>query len=295
MPTYYIVADSSARFSYPQMIAQYPVAIVPCKVQFNGETYREGIDLQTEELLSRMANYNYVEVKVDPPEISEFIEIYLQLARRADGIISLHPSREVSQSWYRAQQAAHQANIQCPIEIVDTRTLCAGYGMLVKLAAVAASKASDFDELVTITRDAIDRIYAMYYVDGLEYLRRSGLLTDSRAVLGSLLGIKAIINIEDGQVIVTEKSESMSNAPDGLLNFIMEFEQVDDAMILQHRSQIFEPTRVLQDRLTLEFPGQHFPFGVYSALMASLIGPKAFGVAVMESELAFEDDDDDTY
>ena len=111
MPTYYIVADSSARFSYPQMIAQYPVAIVPCKVQFNGETYREGIDLQTEELLSRMANYNYVEVKVDPPEISEFIEIYLQLARRADGLSTRTRGRSGDRA-NRASGAAHRNDAQ---------------------------------------------------------------------------------------------------------------------------------------------------------------------------------------
>lgn len=295
MPNYFVVADSSARFSYPQMIAQYPVSIVPSKVHINGETYREGVDIQTEEIVARMAASDYCDVKVEPPSISEFIETYLQLARRADGIISLHPSREVSQSWYQAQQAAHQANIQCPIEIVDTRTLCAGYGILVKLAAESVGRVGDFDELVTVTRDAIDRIYAMYYVEDFEYLRRSGLMSDSRAVLGDMLGVKGIINIEDGQIIVTEKSQSMADAPDGLLNFIMEFEQVEDAMILQHRPQIFEYTRVLQDRLTVEFPGQHFPFGVYSALMASLIGPKAFGVAVMENEFPSEDDDDDTY
>ncbi|QPC80549.1 DegV family protein [Phototrophicus methaneseepsis] len=295
MPTYYVVADSGARFSHPRIISQYPVSIVPSIVTINGERYREGVDIQPDELLTRMAAMEGLDVQVSPPSVTDFIEVYLQLSRVADGIISLHPSREVSKSWYDAQRAAHQANVSCPIEVIDTRTLCAGYGMLVRLAAAACHSTADFETIVTRTRDAIDRVYAMYYVDGLDYLRRNGLVSDSRAILGTMLDIKAIVNIEEGKLIVTEKARSMGEATDGLLDFIMEFDAVDDAMILQHRPHISEQTRVLQDRLTVEFPGQHFPYGVYSALMASLIGPHALGIAILEAELEPETDDDDAY
>ena len=79
--------------------------------------------------------------------------------------------------------------------------------------------------------------------------------------------------------------QSRSEVIDRLVEFLVEFTELEDAVVLQDQMHITEETRIMQDRLALEFPGQHFPFTMYSATMASFLGTEATGVAVLEKEV----------
>lgn len=285
MPRFHIVCDSSARFGNARLLEGLPVTVVPCTVTMNGQSYREDVDLPTEEILERMSSAEAI-AQVTSPSTPDFLSVYSPLSQAYDGIISLHSSREINRSWYNAREAAQQLTAGCPIEVIDTQSVCAGYGLLVRAAAEASFKEVNFDDVVRYVRNAVERVYCMYYTETLDALRDNGLVSDSRAVLGSLLGIRPFISMEDGRLSVVEKARSNAQAIDGLVDFILEFDALDDAMIVQPRGAITESTRALQDRLTTEFPGQHFPFGAYSTLMASLIGSRAIGVAVLESEFS---------
>jgi fatty acid-binding protein DegV len=143
---------------------------------------------------------------------------------------------------------------------------------------------ADFETIVKKTRSAVERLYAVYYVESLEYLHKNQIMSNSRTILGAMLGIKPFLSIEEGRIIVIEKVKTRTQAIERLVEFLIEFEDIDDAVIIQPRTHITEQTRIIQDRLSMEFPGKHFPYTLYGASLASLIGTTATGIYVLESE-----------
>ncbi len=283
MPNIHIVTDSSARFSNPHFVHQYPVTVVPNTINIGGKDYREGIDLSTEDALRLIAGSSFMP-KVVSPSTAEYIEVYTRLARGCDAIISIHASREFYPSWQNASIAAQQLMGHCEIAVIDSQTVCAAQAMLARVAVQAIQHENTVDNIINTVRGAVDRIYSAFYVDTMGYLLRNKIMSTPHAILGAMLGIKPFLTIEDGNVILIEKVRTRSQAVERLVEFLSEFTDLEDVVILQHKPHMSEQTRMLQDRLALEFPGHHFPHTVYNPSLAALIGPDATGVAVLEGE-----------
>ena len=157
--------------------------------------------------------------------------------------------------------------------------------MLVRLAGDGIIKDHDFDTVVQTVRKATERIFSVYYVDTLTYLQHNGIFSEAHTILGAILNVKPFLSIEEGKPIVTEKVKTRSQAIDRMVEFLVEFDEIDDAAIVQNREHITEQARLLQDRLSVEFPGKHFPYSMYGLALAGLFGGDATGVVVLESEI----------
>jgi DegV family protein with EDD domain len=290
----HIVTDSAARYSNTRIMQQFPITTVPNKIRSGQETYQEDVDIDVEELLSIMSSPSQ-SLAVEPPSIDDFASVYTRLSHVYDHIVSVHPSRELSKSWENARRAAAQVSGSVEVAVIDSRSICAGQGMLLRVAGQAILDGADFETIVKKTRSAVERLYAVYYVESLEYLHKNQIMSNSRTILGAMLGIKPFLSIEEGRIIVIEKVKTRTQAIERLVEFLIEFEDIDDAVIIQPRTHITEQTRIIQDRLSMEFPGKHFPYTLYGASLASLIGTTATGIYVLESEIdtnlgLFDDD-----
>ncbi|MGB7338673.1 MAG: DegV family protein [Phototrophicaceae bacterium] len=284
MTKIHIVTDSGASFANQRLLQQYPVTVVPYQIDIGGTRYKEGVDISDEDAMRIIKSQDRPPKLIAPSE-EEYAELYANLSRVYDGIISIHTSREITDSWSNARRAAQRLQDITNVVAIDSRSICAGQGMLVRLAGQAALDDVDYESAVMIVRDAVDRIFTTFFVDSLSYLQANHVMSDSRSILGAMLNIKPIISIEEGKPMVTEKVRTRAQAIDRMIEFLTEFDDLDDAMIVQNRLHITEQARQLQDRLSLEFPGRHFPYTMYGMALAVLLGPDATGVMVLESEM----------
>jgi DegV family protein with EDD domain len=283
MSRIHVVTDSCARFTNAHYAAHNPVTIVPNTLTINGKSYREGSDISTEDALKLISKHP-IAPKIVSPSVDDYIAIYGRLIRRHDAIISVHPSREIFPSWINAKAAAQQMMGQCKIFVIDSQMLCAAQGMLVQVAVKALQEGESPEEIIRLVRGAVDRVYAIYYVDTTDFLRQNDIMSASHAVLGRMLGIKPFIAMEDGNLTMIEKVRTRNQAIDRLVEFSSEFVDLESIALLQPRLRFNDQTRILQDKLAVVFPGHHFPYTVYSSALAALIGTHATGVVVLECE-----------
>jgi len=181
-----------------------------------------------------------------------------------------------------ARQAADEFLGGNKIVVIDSLTTSIGLGWLVEAAAEAAANGAALDEIVRIVRGMITHMYAVFFVDQLDYLERNGRLSKSQAVLGTMLGIKPFLTIEDGEIIPMEKVRTREKAIDKLVEFVSEFSNIERVAIMQSGQQPTEDTRLLLDRLEQTFPGQYFPVMTYGPGLACQIGPDSVGVFIYE-------------
>lgn len=281
----HVVTDSSAHGQLPPN-----VTVVPHTIALAGKTFREGVDMSAEESLRLFSRQPYAPM-IHVPTQADYLAVYDRLARDYDAIISIHASREILPSWQNARAAAQSLLGRCQIEVIDSRTISAGQGMLVRMAARMLNEGASADETVRVLRGAIERIYSVYYVEGIDYLMQNRIMAPSHSILGMMLNLKPVLTVEEGRLVPMEKVRTRIQAIERLVEFAIEFEDFDDALIVQHRPGLTDQTRMLSDRLAAEFPDRRFPSMLYGASLAALIGADATGLVILESE---ETDGDST-
>ena len=278
-----IITDSSASFESPHFVKDNKIKVVPLKIYIEGNTYLDGVDIDAETVFS-YARTGAPPPRIEAPTTEDFEAIYKELNQTTDQIIVLVNSKKLTKTFDHAQTARASLLGRCDITVIDSMTTSLGLGFLVQSIAESAKQGVGLEEAVRIARGIVPRLYSVYYVDTLDYLHQSGLLGHTQAIIGKMLTIKPMLTIEGGQLIAMEKARNHSQAIDKMIEFASEFTQIEKLGILQNSTRPNDHTRMLQDRLALEFSRLNYPMMLYDPLLTALIGADGLGLAILESE-----------
>jgi len=155
-----------------------------------------------------------------------------------------------------------------------------GLGLLVRAAAEAAEAGQSLDEIVRLVRGMVPHIYVVFFVERLDYLEKGDRIGPAQAFLGTMLNIKPLLIMEDGDIIPLEKVRTRASAIEKLSDFVGEFADIEQVVIL--RSPLGNGTDQLMEHLNLILPDHTFPVIEYDAVLACHLGPDAMGVTVYE-------------
>jgi DegV family protein with EDD domain len=285
----HIVADSALRLpsavnegiSDAEVAEELDITIVPLTVQIEGEVFRDGIDLDHEELLLRMASERVRPTIVGPTE-RDFRRVYGRVTRRTDQILSLHSSARLSLVRREAQRATANFMGRYDIAVVDSETFSMGLGILAEGAARLANDSMPLSAIVRHIRGMLRSIYISLTTDTLDYLEHSGLISASQAILGTMLDNKPSLAVERGKIVPMEKVIGRDDAIGKLADFANEFPHIEKMAILQSTPYATEETEMLRDDIEVVAADGQLPVLLYGPLLASHVGPDAMGMLVYE-------------
>ncbi len=275
-----IITDSTA-YLKPGEAEKLGVHVVPLGIQLGHEKFLEGVELDADELFHRLDYGAPFPVSL-PPDVAAFEKVYAELHTQTDQILAIHVSAKLSKTVQRSTAGAEALLGRCSIEVIDSLTTSAGLGILVKAAAEAANAGAPLDDIVRLVRGMLPHIYLVFYVETMDYLERNGRIGKAQAILGSMLNIKPILFMEDGDIIPLEKVRTTEKAIEKLFEFVAEFDNLEQTAIIQCNKHPNKDARTLQQRLTQSFPNQEFPIIQYGPDLATRIGPNALGIVVYE-------------
>jgi DegV family protein with EDD domain len=274
-----IVTDSNAHLPDPGLIAELGIEVVPLTVRMGAQVYPERINF-TDEALFRRLTKDSGSVSVEAPSLSQMRGFFGRLGQSSDKIVSIHASGALNDVADVARQAAASYAGRQRIVVLDTASTSVGVGLIVDAAARAAAEGASLAEVVRIVRGMIPHMYALILSDSLEYLEAWGRLGPAQTLLGTMLGMKPISTMEDGDLLPIEKVRNYSRAVEKLFEFIVEFSRIEQLYVLQHGFE--SEAAQLLERLELAYPDREFPVIGYPPSLAVHIGPKALGVLVYE-------------
>ncbi|MDK2821765.1 MAG: fatty acid kinase fatty acid binding subunit [Clostridia bacterium] len=204
-----LVTDSTA--DLPQeLVERYGITVVPLKVNFGEETYRDGIDMPGEEFYERLRNASALPT-TSQPSPAEFVEAYNPLAEEGAEILSIHISSALSGTVQSAKLAASMLKYP-DIEVVDSYGVSVYLGAMVLEAARAIEKGYSKEEILKLWQSFHSRQRLYFTVDSLEHLQKGGRIGKATAFLGTLLNIKPLLMIKDGGVFPYEKVRGRKKA-----------------------------------------------------------------------------------
>lgn len=272
-----ILTDSTSGLT-PAEAKALGIATVPIHITFGKHTYREGIDLSLAEYY-QMAETAKVLPSTAPPTVREFHEQFRALASQADEVVAVLASSRLSDTVDVARRAA-QSHLGGPrVIVVDSRLTAAPLAWLAMAAAEAAHAGVDSAEIVRLLRAMIPHMYISFFVEDMEPLRRAGLAPRAPALPSSATN-KPLLIIEEGELMILERSRSRGRAVERLFEFVTEFTRLERVAILQSRPG--PESLELATLLGEELPNQAVETRQYAASIAANIGNDALGVAIYE-------------
>ncbi|MBX7250510.1 MAG: DegV family protein [Candidatus Promineofilum sp.] len=204
-----IITDTTACLS-PEIARRYDIPVIPQIVHFGEETFYEGVDMDAEAFMNRLkASAALPKTAAPPPEL--FVEQFRRWAPLGEPIVCLHPSAEISGT-IRSVTVAAAEFPDADIRIVDTRLVASPLGTIVQLAAEAAVRGADADAIVALANDLSRRGRIYFLVSTLEYLARGGRIGGASALVGSLLSVKPILQLQDGRIEQYERERTQKRA-----------------------------------------------------------------------------------
>ena len=218
-----IVTDSTA--DIPESMARKKgIIVAPLTVTHKGKTYRDGVDLKTDELLSMLEEGEELP-KTSQVNPQEFYKLYSEILKEECEIISIHISSDVSGT-YQSAGIAKQMLETDKIHVVDSRAVSFGTGLLVLEAVKMVESGMVVDDILEKLNEIATRVEVAFVVDNLEYLKKGGRLSGTQAAIGTLLNIKPILYMTKGKIEVLDKVRGMKKAHNRLIGF-MDDKKVD--------------------------------------------------------------------
>jgi DegV family protein with EDD domain len=279
VPQVRIVTDSSAYLPQSASIAQLGIEVIPFIVRAGQQTYPERIN-QTDEAFMRRLAAEGKSLAVESPTVAQVQQVFARLGQVTDNVVCIHASSALFDVSEVAKRASAGFMGRQRIVVIDTQTTSAALGIIVEAAARAAAAGASQAEVVKIVRGMVPHMYAMFFSDSLAYLEAWGRLGPAQTLLGTMLDLKPLATMEDGDLIPMEKVKTYSRAVDELHDFVVEFSRIDQ-LYLVHYGFEAEAAQLLE-RLEEAFPRQEFSVVGYTPSLAVHIGPRALGVMVYE-------------
>lgn len=214
-----IVTDSTSNIP-EDLINSYSITQIPLQLIWDGENYRDGIDITTLEFYTRLKT-SKTSPSSSQPSPAAFQRVYTDLLEQGYDIVSIHISSKLSGTLDSAIQAKNIIGSD-RIALVDSQSASMALGFGVLVTARAAAEGASFDECVKLAEHAVANTGVLFVVSTLEFLRRGGRIGGAAAFLGTALSLKPILTVKDGRVDAQEKVRTMSKAMDRSLEILME-------------------------------------------------------------------------
>lgn len=257
------------------------IVMVPAYVRFGEEVYRDRVEITTEEFYHRLVHDDTFPATTQAPP-GDFIDVYNRLAEETDEILVVNMSSKLSGTYQSALQAKNLLEKKCRIEVIDSQTLLMGLGLIVIAAAKAAQAGAKLEQLADLVRRAISRSHVFMLLDTLKYLAKGGRIGKAQAFLGSMLSVKPILTIRDGEVHPVTRMRSRATGIDYLYNVVAGFPHIEE-LAVEYTTTPDEADK-LMERLNPLFPQGRIYKATISPVLGAHTGPGVLSVSVLEAE-----------
>lgn len=270
-----IVTDSTA--DIPAAVREkYSITMISLKVLFGEETYRDAVDLSTEEFYARLKNSSDLP-KTSQPSPADFLEVYERLLQEDPSapIISIHIASVLSGTYQSATIAKSMVEVEgADIRVIDSCSASYGHGMQVVLAAQLAQEGASADDIVAAIDQRQQNNGVYFLVDTLDYLHKGGRIGKAAAMIGSLLNIKPILSLEpNGTVTAVDKARGSKKAMTKIVELMKDKFGTDQLGLIIAKTDDEAAAQELENRLTAELNIKEINYTTVGTVIGTYTGP----------------------
>ncbi|WP_252233687.1 DegV family protein [Clostridium sp. ZS1] len=224
-----IITDSTADLP-KEIYEKYDIEVLPVLINFKEESYLDGIEINPDKVFEKIEKDNILPTtgQIIP---TRFIETYQKYLDEGYKILSIHMSSAMSGT-YQSACIAKNTLENDDIMLVDSQNIAPALGILVLKAAVLLEKGNSLDDTFKIIDSVKYNVKTLMCFESLEYLIRGGRISKTAGMVGSVFGIKLILDIKDGLMSVKDKIRGNKKAIKKIISELEEAQLDEDVPIL---------------------------------------------------------------
>lgn len=268
-----VVTDSACDLP-DEILDELGIRMVPLEIRFGDRVFVDRRDLTPAEFWRMCAEASELP-STAAPSPGDFEAAFRSAASEgADAVVCVNLSGALSATIEAARAAARALAGELDVRVVDSRSVSMGLGMMVVEAARLAREGAGPDDVERHVSSLIARTEVYAALDTLENLRKGGRIGGAQAFLGSLLQIKPIIAVRDGEVHAEARQRTRTKALAYLADKVAEAEPVDNLAVMH--ADVADIDRFI-GRLEEIHPGP-ITVGQIGAVIGAHAGPGTVGV-----------------
>ena len=216
-----IVTDSTA-YLPEEILEQHNISITPLSVIWGDEVYRDGVDMLPADFYQRLASSKTMPTtsQVTPAVMQSTFESLLE---QGYDVLGIFLSSKISGTFQSAVQARDLiAGAGNKIALVDSLWTTMAMGWPVLTAARAAEAGENLSACQKVAENACAHSGVLFVVETLEFMKRGGRIGGAQAFFGSVLNIKPVLEMKDGQIEAVEKIRTKQKAMQRVVEIISE-------------------------------------------------------------------------
>lgn len=275
-----VMTDSTAYI--PEKIREeLNIHMVPLSVVFDDTSYREEIDITTEDFYEKLKNYKELPT-TSQPSIGNITEKLEQLAQDYDAVISVHLSSGISGT-YQAVLSAGEMVEGIDLYAYDSEASCVIQAFYVYEAVQLSKENKTPEEIIARLDEMKQSMRAYFMVDDLTNLNRGGRLSNAQAIVGSLLQVKPLLHFVDKLIVPFEKIRTRKKAVNRLMGMLeADAEKGKDLKVSFVHANDEEAALALEKDFKEKYPHIETSISYFGPVIGTHLGEKAIGVGWYE-------------
>lgn len=275
-----IVTDSTCDLP-AHVVERLGITVVPLTVFFGDEALLDGVEIDSQTFYERLKSSGTLP-RSSQPSVDLFQETYERLSADGSEIVSIHLSSKMSGTLNAASVAREVVKASAHVDLIDSYQVSLGLGVIVMEAALAAQSGKSLAEVVGATRRAMDSTGVYLLVDTLEFLRRGGRIGRASSLLGSILSIKPILHVEDGEVAPVERVRTKAKAVERIFQLALKHPRSKTLFVAYGGDSA--QAELLMERLRPALPHTEILLAEFGPVVGVHTGPGSLGIAYVERE-----------
>ena len=274
-----IVTDSTA-YLPANYVEEFGVTVVPLTLQWDGASYRDGVDILPDEFYTRLSDSKTLPT-TSQATVNDFTQVYKRIMDEGFDILTLPISSGISGTYDSAIQAKAQLG-NVPIEIIDTRLVSMALSFQVLAAARAAKDGASLEECKQIALKAYDHIGVYFVVDTLKYLHAGGRIGGGKRFMGTALNIKPILEIRDGKIEAVKSVISINKALEAMVEMVeKDVDQREPVRVSVFHALAAEKAQELLKTTAARLHADEAILSYVSPVIGCHVGPGTLSIAYM--------------
>lgn len=279
-----IITDSPSDISIEEA-KQLNIEIVPLKINIEDKSFREGIDITVEEFYEKLKASDVLPTTSQPsPE--DYLTLFEEAKEAGDDVVVITLASKLSGTYQSANLAKNI--VKYPnIYIVDSAQATLGEMVIVKYAVKLRDEGKTAEEIAAIVNEEKSKVILVALIDTLDYLQKGGRLSKGVAIAGSLLNIKPIITVKDGEISLISKARGMKSGIKSLLSSIDDFEDFNPDVPVSfgytgRANDYLEQAEAIKEQIVEKYNLEHVATNRIGSVIGTHAGPGAYGFAFLQ-------------
>lgn len=271
-----IITDSTCDLNI-DVVKKYDIEVMPLVVNFGDESYLDGVDINIRDFLKKIEEEDVFPTTsaINP---KRFYDMYKKYLDEGYKIISIHLSSKMSSTYQSANMAKKMLDNNSNIVVIDSLNVTAGLGLLVMKAAQLRDNGHTIEEIEKKVKEIIPHVKNAYAFVSLDNLVKGGRLSKTAGAIGSMLNIRLILGVENGEMAVLDKVRGTKRAIKSILNHLSDMDSKEPCILLHIDNKDIFP--VLSEELNNK--KVNYIICEVGCVVGTHAGPNACGIAFIE-------------